>query len=151
MEVLGIALLGYVLWLSLGPRELLLAKLQQRALTPIVLLFVLYLLDALVATAHEAARDAELLMTGASESSVAVSFTTASGVQPLPGADLLLVTIRNGHYFVVERQPHPPSLRPIAYAIPVRAVDDVRMQRVNAAAPPSPGFEIYLFATPTPP
>jgi hypothetical protein len=55
-------------------------------------------------------------------------------VTPLPSSDLLLVTIRNGHYFVVERQPVPPSLRPVSYAIPIRAADAVRLQRVNDAS-----------------
>src|SRR3712207_7331017 len=42
---------------------------------PIVLLFALYLLDALIATANGAAHDAELLMTGEADSSIAVEFT----------------------------------------------------------------------------
>ena len=123
-----------MLWLSVGPRRPLLSELQHRKLVPIVLLFTLYLLDALVATAHNATVDADLFMTGASDSSMAAVFTMASGVQPLPSTDVLLVTIRNGHYFVVTRQPDPPSRTPVAYAIPVRAVDAVQMERVNPAA-----------------
>jgi hypothetical protein len=150
MELAGTALVVYVLWLSLGRRQLLLTEVQQRKLVPIGLLFTLYLLDALVVTAQDAAVDAERFMTGASDSSVAVVFTMASGVQPLPSADLLLVTIRNGHYFVVERQPNSPSRMPVAYAVPVRAVDAVQMTRVNPAAPSQPsGIVIELFPTPT--
>jgi hypothetical protein len=149
MAVGGTALVAYVLWLSVGPRQLLLTELQHRKPVPIVLLFALYLLDALVATAHDATVDAEQFMTGASDSSMAAVFTMASGVQPLPSTDLLLVTIRNGHYFVVARQANPPSQIPVAYAIPVRAVDAVQMERVNPAAPAPQGLLIEVFPTPT--
>jgi hypothetical protein len=149
MALGGTVLVLYVLWLSVGPRQLLLSELQHRKLVPIVLLFTLYLLDALVATAHNATVDADLFMTGASDSSMAAVFTMASGVQPLPSTDVLLVTIRNGHYFVVTRQPDPPSRTPFAYAIPVRAVDAVQMERVNPAAPGPEGILIEFFPTPT--
>jgi hypothetical protein len=148
MRMAGAVLVLYVLWLSLGARQLLLPQLQQRQLVPIVLLFTLYLLDALAVTAHDARVDAERLMTGSSDSSVAVVFSMASGVSPLPSRDLLLVTIRNGHYFVVERQPLPPSRIPVAYAVPVRAVDAVQMRRVNPAAPGTAGFGLEGFADP---
>jgi hypothetical protein len=46
---------------------------------------------------------------------------------------LLLVTARNGNYYVVERQDVPPSRRPVAYAVPFISVDSARMQRVNEA------------------
>lgn len=142
MEIAGLALVIYILWLSLGRREFLLDQIRARKVLPIALLFVLYLLDALVATAHDAAYDAELLMTGLSNSSIAVTITAASGAEDLPTADMLLVAIRNGHYFVVERQPLPPSLRPISHAVPVRAVDAIQMQRVNPAAS---SFDASLF------
>jgi hypothetical protein len=151
MSFCGTALAVYVLWLSLGPRRLLFAEIQRRQLVPIALLFALYLLDALVATAQSATIDAELMLTGASDSSMAVTFTLANGVQELPNTDLLLITIRNGHYFVVERQPDPPSLTPGAYAIPVRAVDAVYMERVNPANSLTGDFRITLFATPEAP
>ncbi|MCD6059455.1 MAG: hypothetical protein K0Q89_2985 [Thermomicrobiales bacterium] len=89
MALGGTVLVLYVLWLSVGPRQLLLSELQHRKLVPIVLLFTLYLLDALVATAHNATVDADLFMTGASDSSMAAVFTMASGVQPLPSTDVL--------------------------------------------------------------
>ena len=149
MALGGTVLVLYVLWLSVGPRQPLLSELQHRKPVPIVLLFTLYLLDALVATAHNATVDADLFMTGASDSSMAAVFTMASGVQPLPSTDVLLVTIRNGHYFVVTRQPDPPSRTPVAYAIPVRAVDAVQMERVNPAAPGPEGILIEFFPTPT--
>jgi hypothetical protein len=105
----------------------------------------------LVNTADRARANAERLMTGESDTSMAVTFTWAAGVTPLPDADLLLVAIRNGHYFVVERQPDPPSRTPTAYAIPVRAVDRVQMERVNPAAPAAHGIVIELFgSTPSP-
>lgn len=134
MQTAGFAMLFYVIWLSLGPRLFIFDQIRERKLLPVTLLVALYLLISLLSTSKSAAEDAELLMTGKSASSVAVTFTPAGGVAPLPAADLLLVTIRNGHYFVVERQPNPPSLRPVAYAIPIRAADAVRLQRVNDAA-----------------
>ena len=134
MQTTGVAMLLYVIWLSLGPRLLFFDQIRERRLLPVTLLIVLYLLISLLSTSRSATEDAELLMTGKSASSVAITFTLANGVTPLPAADLLLVTIRNGHYFVVERQPDPPSLRPVAYAIPIRAADEVRLQRVNDAS-----------------
>lgn len=148
MQISGIALVVYVVWLSLGPRRFLLDEVRRRQVLPIALLFALYLLDALVATADNAARDAELLMIGASDSSVAAAFTLAGGVQPLPTVELLLVAVRNGHYFVVERQPYPPSPQPVAYAIPFRAVDAVRLQRIYPAAPAIEDPLFYWLATP---
>jgi hypothetical protein len=134
MQTAGLAMLFYVIWLSLGPRLLIFDQIRERKFLPVTLLVALYLLISLLSTSKAAALDAELLMTGKSASSVAVTFTLADGVEPLPATDLLLVTIRNGHYFIVERQSVPPSLRPVAYAIPIRAVDDVRLQRVNDAS-----------------
>jgi len=56
------------------------------------------------------------------------------GVQDtLPSSGLLLVTARNGNYYVVERQDSPPSGRPVAYVVPFDAVDSARTQRVNEA------------------
>ncbi|HEU5423796.1 MAG TPA: hypothetical protein VFU72_09680, partial [Nitrolancea sp.] len=151
MQWAGLALLVYVVWLSLGPGTLLLAALQRRRILPIVLLSALYFCGALVDTAGRARANAEHLMTGESDTSMAVTFTLAAGVAPLPRADLLLVAIRNGHYFVVERQPNPPSLTPIAFAIPFRAVDAVHMERVNPAAPAAHGIIVDFFgSTPVP-
>jgi hypothetical protein len=153
MQMTAIALLIYVVWLSLGPGKLLLAELRQRRILPLALLFALYLLGALVNTADRARANAERLMTGASDASISVDFTMTAGVTPLPRTDLILVALRNGHYFVVERQPDPPSRTPTAYAVPVRAVDLARMERVNPAAPAAVGIVVnldWLTATPVP-
>ena len=155
MGTFGALLLFYVIWLSFGPRQVILTQIQERKLIPIVLLAALYLLDALIATAHGAVGDAELLMSGESDSSIEVVFTMAQGVRnTLPSSGLLLVTARNGNYYVVERQPSPPSRRPVAYVVPFDVVDSARTQRVNDA---SPGLEdladeiMNELATPTAP
>ncbi len=141
MATLGSLLLFYVLWLSFGPREVIISQIRQRKIIPIVLLFALYLLDALIATANGAAYDAELLMTGEAESSVAVEFTLTEGARDtLPASELILVTSRHGNYYVVERQDFPPSRRPVVYVVPFDAVDSARMQRVNEADEQLPEF-----------
>jgi hypothetical protein len=90
-------------------------------------LAALYLLDALIATANGAAEDAELLMSGASDLSIEIDFTMAAGARgTLPSSGLLLVTARNGNYYVVERQPSPPSRSPVAYVVPFDVVDSAR-------------------------
>jgi hypothetical protein len=48
-------------------------------------------------------------------------------------ADLLLVTVSNGNYFVVERQPDPPARRPVSFMVPMASVDFASVQRVNNA------------------
>ena len=132
MGTFGSLLLFYVIWLSFGPRQVILTQIRERRLIPIVLLAALYLLDALIATAHGAVGDAELLMSGESDSSIEVNFTMARGVRnTLPSSGLLLVTARNGNYYVVERQDNPPSRRPVAYVVPFDSVDSARTQRVN--------------------
>src|SRR5215211_2633074 len=134
MASFGSLLVFYVIWLSFGPRQVILTQIRERKLIPIVLLAALYLLDALIATAHGAVGDAELLMSGESDSSIEVVFTMARGVRnTLPSSGLLLVTARNGNYYVVERQPFPPSGRPVAYVVPFDSVDSARTQRVNDA------------------
>ena len=137
MGTFGSLLFFYVIWLSFGPRQVIIAQIRERKIIPIVLLAALYLLDALIATANGAAEDAELLLTGAAESSIEVVFTMSEGVRDtLPSSGLLLVTARNGNYYVVERQSVPPSRRPVAYVVPFDAVDVARTQRVNEADPP---------------
>jgi hypothetical protein len=134
MGTLGSLLLFYLIWLSFGPRQFILDQIRERKLIPIVLLAALYLLDSLIATANGAAADAELLLTGESDSSIEVAFTMTEGVRDtLPSSGLLLVTARNGNYYVVERQPSPPGRRPVAYVVPFDAVDSARTQRVNDA------------------
>jgi hypothetical protein len=156
MGTFGSLLFFYVIWLSFGPRQTIIAQIRERKLIPIVLLAALYLLDALIATANGAATDAELLLTGEAESSVEVVFTMSEGVRDrLPSSGLLLVTARNGNYYVVERQPVPPSRRPVAYVVPFDAVDSARTQRVNDADPALDEILIQEimneFATPTGP
>jgi hypothetical protein len=152
MGSIGTLLVIYVLWLSFGPREDIITQIRQHKIIPIALLFALYLLDALVATADGAAFDAELLMTGQTDSSIAIEFTwSADTSEPVAGAELILVTVRGGSYYVVERQAIPPSRRPVAYAIPADAIDAARMQRINEA---DTGLEDFLFemmATPSAP
>ena len=134
MGTVGSLLVFYVLWLSFGPRQVIISQIRQRKLIPIGLLALLYLLDALTATAIGAAHDAELLMTGEADSSIAITFTMKEGVRDtLPDAELLLVIARNGNYYVVEGQNGLPSGRPVAYAVPFTSVDSARTQRVNEA------------------
>ena len=133
MGILGIMLLLYLIWISLGPRRLLLTELREHKLIPIALLAALYLLDALIATANDAALDAELLMTGQSDASMAITVALANGVTADLPPDLILVTARNGNYFLIEQQEVPPSPRPIAYVLPFRAVDVAYTRRVNDA------------------
>ena len=87
-----------------------------------------------MATAHGAALDAELLMLGESDSSIEVEFTLVSGVDAeFPASGLILVTARNGNYYVVERQSFPPGTNPTAYVVPFAAVDVARTRRLTAA------------------
>ena len=134
MESAGLFLFIYVIWLSLGPRLNLLTQIRHHRPIPIALIFTLYLLDALVATGHSAALDAERLITGQSDSSVVVEFTLADDVRAtLPDTELLLVTTRLGNFYAVERQPIPPGSRPVTYVIPSGSVDSARLQRVTDA------------------
>ena len=152
MGTIGTLLVIYVIWLSFGPREDIISQIRQHKIIPIALLFALYLLDALVSTADGAAFDAELLMTGEADASIAVEISWSSDTNgPVAGAELILVTVRGGSYYVVERQAIPPSRRPVAYAIPIDAIDVARMQRINDA---NAGLEEFLFemiATPSVP
>jgi hypothetical protein len=152
MGTIGSLLVLYVIWLSFGPRQDIISQVRARKLMPIALLFSLYLLDALVATADGAASDAVLLMTGRADASTTVEITWTEGVDaPLPDAELILGAMRGGVYYVVERQSFPPSGRPVSYAVPVDSVDAVRLQRINDA---DAGFEEFFFeemATPRSP
>lgn len=151
MQIFSIALLAYVLWLSFGPRRLILTEIRQHKVIPIALLALLYLLDSLIATAESAKRDAELLMSGASDTSTTVSFTLADDAQTqLPEAELILIALRNNNYYVVERQPFPPSGRPMTYVIPSRVVDLARQQRVNATQSEETGITILVGEDATP-
>jgi hypothetical protein len=152
MGTLATVLVVYLIWLSFGPRRDVITEIRRRQMLPIALIFALYLLDALVATASGAAGDAELLMTGQADSSIAVDFTFARDVnQPLPATDLILVTTRAGVYYVVERQGMPPSGRPASWAIPFESVDGVQLQRVNEADVGLEEFMFEVMGTPTTP
>lgn len=134
MATFSAILVLYAIWLSLGPRLSLFSQVRQRRLFPIALLFALYLMDALIATARDAAADAEMLMMGLAESSIEIHFTLNDGVRTtLPESGLMLVIARHGDHYVVERQDYPPSPRPVAYIVPADAVESARTQRVHAA------------------
>jgi hypothetical protein len=144
----------YLIWLSFGPRANIIAQIRAHKLIPIALVFALYLLDALVSTANGAAFDAELLMTGEADSSIEIAFSLKNEARDtLPDSDLILVTARNGSYYVVERQPIPPSGRPVSYAVPFGMVRTARTQRVNEVEPSLEDFMDELmveFGSPTP-
>lgn len=144
MQAAGIALLVYVVWLSLERRAFLLAELQRHQIVPVMLVFVILLFGALVNTAERARTNAERLMTGASDTSLAATLIMAKGVPPLPSAEVILVAMRNGHHFVVERQPNPPSLTPRSYAVPFRSVDAVELERDNPAPIADQGIVITV-------
>lgn len=134
MQVFGGMLLVYVFWLSFSARRDILGELRRHRWVPIALLGMLYLLDALIASAHGAAQDAELLMSGLSASSLAITFDDPSGeLADLEQKDLLLVIARNGIFYVVERQPYPASTQPVSYMIPGDQVANARVQRVVPA------------------
>ena len=141
MQAVGLALLVYVVWLSVARRAFLLAELRLHHTLPLALVATMILLAALINTADRARANAERLMTGASDTSLLVQFTMADD-RPPPADALIFVTLRNSHYFVVERQPDPPSLTPRAFAVPYRAVDSVEFERVNAAPPSDSGIVI---------
>jgi hypothetical protein len=152
MSSLGTLLIVYVIWLSFGLRDDIISQIRQHKIIPIALLFALYLLDALVATAEGAALDAEFLMTGQADGSIAVEFTWAEGRPDLVMAtDLVLVLQRGGNYYVVERQEVSPSRRPVAYAIPIDAVDAIRMQRINESDASFDEFLTEMMASPEAP
>jgi len=134
MQVFGGMLVVYVFWLSFSARRDILGEIRRHKWVPIALLGMLYLLDALIASAHGAAQDAELLMSGFSSSSLAITFDDPSGeLDALAQKELLLVIARNGIFYVVERQPFPPSAQPVAYMIPGDQVTNARVQRVVPA------------------
>lgn len=139
MQFVALALVAYVVWLSLAQRAFLLAELKAHHTLPMALVAAIILLGALINTADRARTNAERLMTGASDTSLAVTLTMADE-RPLPSDQLIFVAMRNSHYFVVERQPDPPSLTPRAFAVPYRAVEAVEFERVNPAPPSDKGF-----------
>jgi hypothetical protein len=129
----GLALLVYVLWLGWDQRRFVLSEFQARKPVPIALVFTAHLLSALVVTGIVAELAAVDLVTGSSPASLRVTFVMKPGVLPeLAEQELLLVAARNGAYYVVVREPSPPSPWATSYAIPFTAVDAVRVRPVAA-------------------
>lgn len=133
LDKLGVVLLFYVVWLSLGPRASLFSQFRERNLVLVGLVFGVYLLGSLDSTGDRGAEAAEALMTGQSDSSLAVTFTMRDPTLPAPPDDLIFVTARNGSYVAVQRQPIPPSGEPVAVMLPFDAVNAVQLRRLNAA------------------
>ena len=126
----GLVLLGYVVWLGWSQRRFLVSEVRARKVLPIALVFLVYLLSALAATGIVAELAAVELLTGASEASLRVEFVTQPGVLPeLAEKELILVTTHNGAYYVVEREPSPPSQQPTSYVVPFTAVEAARVGR----------------------
>lgn len=127
-------LVGYAIWLSVGPRRTFFTEVRQRRLIPIALLAVAYLFSALIDTAGAGSEAASTFLLGKSENSLGVEFTMRPDRAALaPDADLLLVTIANGNYFVVERQSDPPARRPVSFMVPMASVDFASVRRINDA------------------
>jgi hypothetical protein len=125
----GLVLLVYVLWLGWSQRRFLLSEIQARKLVPIALVFTAYLLNALASTGVVAELAAVDLLTGASPASLRVTFVTQPGALPeLAEQELLLVAARNGAYYVVVREPSPPSPWATSYAIPFTSVEGIQVR-----------------------
>jgi hypothetical protein len=128
----GLVLLGYVVWLGWSQRRFLVSEIRARKLAPIALVFLVYLLSALVVTGIVGELAAVDLLTGTSDASLRVEFVTKPGVLPeLADKELVLVTTRYGAYYVVEREPFPPSQQPTSYVVPLTAVDAARVRRFS--------------------
>jgi hypothetical protein len=137
VSVLGNAsmvLLLYAIWLGWSQRQFLISQIRARRLVPIVLVTGVFLLNAMVSTATVANQAAEQLLTGAADDSMNVVFTLQPGLpNPLAGKELILVTARNGSYYVVERQPEPPSGVPRSFMVPMASVQIAEVRRINDA------------------
>lgn len=137
ISVLGNAsmvLLLYAIWLGWSQRQFLVTQIRARRVIPIILLGGVFLLNAMVSTATVATLAAEQLLTGTADDSMGVDFTLHPGVTDiLTGRDLILVSARNGSYYVVERQPEPPSGTPRSFMIPMASVQIAEVQRLHDA------------------
>lgn len=132
----GLGLIVYVTWLGWDRRRFLVAELRARRVVPMALVFLAYLLGALVFTADAAELAATDLLTGASPASLRIRFVAEPGLlSEIEGKDLLLVTERNGAYFVVEQEPVPPSPWATSYSIPTASVVAAKVLPVAAGAP----------------
>jgi hypothetical protein len=131
----GLVLLGYVIWLGWSQCRFLVPEVRARKLVPIALMFLVYLLSSLAATGIVAELAAVELLTGESDTSLRVEFVTKPGVLPeLAGKELILVTSRNGAYFVVEREQSPSRQGATSYVVPFTAVEAARVHRFNDEA-----------------
>jgi hypothetical protein len=149
LVTVGILLVGYVIWLSLGPRLLLLTALRQWRWGALGLVFVAYLLQALITTAQAGEVAAEALLLGQADDALALVVTPRPGVpQRLPPGPLLLVIERNGFLYAVAQQTPPASGRPLAYQIPADGLSLVTTQRLHAARPQIEASEVELTASP---
>ncbi len=143
LENAGLLLLGYAVWLGWSQRASLVAQVRARRTLPIALVFLVYLLTALASTAAVAEGAAVLLMTGASDASIGIAFTTKPGVPPVAaGRELVLVATRNGAFYAVERQPSPPAQRPTAHVVPIASVDGAEVRRLTDADAPFGGLVV---------
>lgn len=134
LENAGLVLLVYAIWLGWSQRACIVTLIRARRVLPIALVFLVYLLNALASTSVVAENAAALLMTGTSDNSMGITLTPKAGASPdWANRDLVLVTMRQSTYFVVERQPMPPDQRPTAWMIPTSAVDAARVRRLNDA------------------
>jgi hypothetical protein len=134
LEDAGLFLFIYAIWLGWSQRASIISQVRQRRLVPIALIFSVYLLSALAATAAKAELAAELLMTGMSDASMSIDFTMKPGFeQRLAGKELIFVANRFDTYYVVERQPIPPSQRPMSFMVPGDTVAVATVRRVNDA------------------
>ena len=137
LAIAGLVLLLYALWLGWSQRDDIVSRIRARAVVPVTLVAIVYLLTVLVQSAVNATVAAELLMTGISDNSMLVVFTPKfDETTTIADRDLILVTKRSSAFYVVERQPIPPSGRPIAYVIPVSSVERAEIRRVNEAWSP---------------
>ena len=136
LAYVGAVLLLYVVWLG-WQRRYLLTEIRNHHVVPLALVFTAYLLSALVTTGVVAELAAVDLLTGSSPTSVRVTFVMKPGVLPeLAEQDLLLVAERGGTYYVVLREPVPPSPWATSYAIPASSIDAVRMRPFQAPMSP---------------
>jgi hypothetical protein len=134
LEDAGLFLLIYAIWLGWSQRASIISQVRQRKVVPIALIFSVYLLSALAATAAKAELAAELLMTGTSDASMSIVFTMKPGAdQPFKGKELIFVANRYDTYYVVEQQPIPPSQRPTSFMVPGETVAVATVRRVNDA------------------
>jgi hypothetical protein len=110
-----------------------LSEVQARKPVRLALVFIAHLLSALVVTGVVAELAAEDLVTGASPASLRVTFVTEPGVLPeLADKELLLVAARSGAYYVVVREPSPPSPWATSYAIPFTSVEAAQVRPLHA-------------------